>query len=79
MARRKKSKAKKRTQKAEESDQKVPRTMLFSRGKLNPVLRRLQHDLKRLLLPHTAARLKVGNASGLFSDVFSVASHNLTH
>lgn len=60
MGRRKKSK--KKPQKSEQDDQKVPRTMLFSRGKLNPLLRRLQQDLRRMLLPHTAAKLKVSTA-----------------
>lgn len=38
---------------------KIPKSFVFSRGKLPGVLRQLQMDLRKLMLPFTALNLKV--------------------
>lgn len=38
---------------------KIPKSFVFSRGKLPGVLRQLQTDLRKLMLPYTALKLKV--------------------
>lgn len=38
---------------------KIPKSFVFSRGKLPPPLKHLQADLRKLMLPHTALNLKV--------------------
>lgn len=38
---------------------KIPRSFVFSRGKLPGSLRQLQMDLRKLMLPYTALKLKV--------------------
>ncbi|CAM6111372.1 unnamed protein product [Calypogeia fissa] len=40
------------------SGEKVPKSFVFARGKLPLLLRQLQHDLRQVMLPHTALRLK---------------------
>ncbi|CAI9105426.1 OLC1v1004344C1 [Oldenlandia corymbosa var. corymbosa] len=37
---------------------KIPKSFVFSRGKLPPPLRQLQMDLRKLMLPYTALKLK---------------------
>ncbi|KAF9606158.1 hypothetical protein IFM89_023251 [Coptis chinensis] len=37
---------------------KIPKSFVFSRGKLPGSLRQLQNDLRKLMLPHTALKLK---------------------
>lgn len=39
--------------------QKIPKSFVFSRGKLPGPLRDLELDLRKLMLPHTALKLKV--------------------
>lgn len=38
---------------------KIPKSFVFSRGKLPASLRHLEMDLRKLMLPHTALKLKV--------------------
>ena len=38
---------------------KIPKSFVFSRGKLPGPLRQLQMDLRKLMLPYTALNLKV--------------------
>lgn len=38
---------------------KIPKSFVFSRGKLPSSLRQLQMDLRKLMLPFTALKLKV--------------------
>lgn len=38
--------------------EKVPRSFVIARGKIPPLLRHLQHDLRKLMRPHTAIHLK---------------------
>lgn len=38
---------------------KIPKSFVFSRGKLPGSLRQLQMDLRKLMLPYTALKLKV--------------------
>lgn len=38
---------------------KLPKSFVFSRGKLPGVLRQLQMDMRKLMLPYTALKLKV--------------------
>eukprot|EP00250_Pteridium_aquilinum_P028195 c36743_g1_i1 orf=587-1993(-) len=52
---------KKRTQNPLQSEgetEKVPRSFVIARRKLPPLLRQLHHDLRKLMLPHTALHLK---------------------
>lgn len=37
----------------------IPRSFVFSRGKLPGSLKQLQADLRKLMLPYTALKLKV--------------------
>lgn len=39
--------------------EKVPKSIVFGRGKLPGHLKQLEHDLRKLMLPHTALKLKV--------------------
>ena len=38
---------------------KIPKSFVFSRGKLPSTLRHLQQDLRKVMLPYTALNLKV--------------------
>ncbi|KAF6177117.1 hypothetical protein GIB67_005105 [Kingdonia uniflora] len=38
---------------------KIPKSFVFSRGKLPGPLKELQKDLRKLMSPHTASNLKV--------------------
>lgn len=38
---------------------KIPKSFVFARGKLPGLLRQLQMDLRKLMLPFTALKLKV--------------------
>lgn len=38
---------------------KIPKSFVFARGKLPGSLRQLQMDLRKLMLPYTALKLKV--------------------
>ncbi len=38
---------------------KVPKSFVFSRGKLPPLLRNLEKDLRKVMMPHTALKLRV--------------------
>lgn len=38
---------------------KIPKSFVFSRGKMPGSLRQLQMDLRKLMLPYTALKLKV--------------------
>lgn len=38
---------------------KIPKSFVFSRGKLPSSLRHLEMDLRKLMLPYTALKLKV--------------------
>lgn len=52
---------KKRTQNPLQSEgevEKVPRSFVIAKRKLPPLLRQLHHDLRKLMLPHTALHLK---------------------
>jgi len=37
---------------------KVPRSMVFSRGHIGRTLRRLEADVRKMMMPHTAVKLK---------------------
>ncbi|OAE22687.1 hypothetical protein AXG93_2675s1200 [Marchantia polymorpha subsp. ruderalis] len=39
--------------------EKVPKSFVLSRGKLPQILRNLQHDLRQVMMPHTASKLRV--------------------
>ena len=39
--------------------ERIPKSFVFSRGKLPSTLRHLQQDLRKLMLPYTALKLKV--------------------
>lgn len=41
------------------SGSKIPKSLVFSRGKLPGPLKQLQMDLRKLMLPYTALKLKV--------------------
>uniref|UniRef100_A0A2P2JUA0 Brix domain-containing protein n=2 Tax=Rhizophora mucronata TaxID=61149 RepID=A0A2P2JUA0_RHIMU len=51
---------------------KVPKSFVFSRGKLPGPLRQLQMDLRKLMLPHTALKLKEKKRNNL-KDFLNVA------
>ncbi|CAI5968711.1 unnamed protein product [Closterium sp. NIES-65] len=91
MARRKTKESKRRAAQAgkeEEAaaqmapDEKVPRTMMFARGKVNILLKRLVQDMRKMLLPFTALKLKVrcrANArSSRFSRLCPLSPHSLS-
>jgi hypothetical protein len=40
-------------------EDKVPKSFVLGRGKLPPPLQNLRHDLRKLMMPHTAMNLKV--------------------
>lgn len=44
--------------KSEGEGEKVPRSFVIAKRKLPPLLRQLHHDLRKLMLPHTALHLK---------------------
>jgi len=47
-----------RTHKEEEEDENVPSTFVFKRGKIGVYLRELQKDLRNVMYPYTALKLK---------------------
>ncbi|XP_059629134.1 peter Pan-like protein isoform X1 [Cornus florida] len=51
---------------------KIPKSFVFSRGKLPSALRQLQMDLRKLMLPHTALKLKEKKRNNL-KDFLNVA------
>ena len=51
--------AKKQTNVDHVTGEKIPKSFVFSRGKLPGSLRQLQMDLRKLMLPYTALNLKV--------------------
>ncbi|PSR89512.1 Peter Pan-like protein [Actinidia chinensis var. chinensis] len=51
---------------------KIPKSFVFSRGKLPGALRQLQMDLRKLMLPHTALKLKEKKRNNL-KDFLNVA------
>lgn len=51
---------------------KIPKSFVFSRGKLPPPLKHLQADLRKLMLPHTALNLKEKKRNNL-KDFLNVA------
>ncbi|XP_043698519.1 peter Pan-like protein [Telopea speciosissima] len=51
---------------------KIPKSFVFSRGKLPSSLRKLQMDLRKLMLPHTALKLKEKKQNNL-KDFLNVA------
>ncbi|XP_059623140.1 peter Pan-like protein isoform X3 [Cornus florida] len=51
---------------------KIPKSFVFSRGKLPSALRQLQMDLRKLMLPHTALKLKEKKRNNL-RDFLNVA------
>lgn len=53
---------------------KIPRSFVFSRVKLPGSLRQLQADLRKLMLPYTALKLKVSKTT----FVFCTCLHSLT-
>jgi ribosome biogenesis protein SSF1/2 len=46
--------------------ERIPKSFVFSRGKLPSTLRHLQQDLRKLMLPYTALKLKVHIPDPLF-------------
>lgn len=54
----KKNKNPNRAGAAGEEGAKVPRSMVFSRGSIGRTLRRLEADVRKMMMPHTAAKLK---------------------
>lgn len=38
---------------------KIPKSFVFSRGKLPALLRNLEKDLRKVMMPHTALNLRV--------------------
>ncbi|KAL5219504.1 hypothetical protein ABZP36_020188 [Zizania latifolia] len=51
---------------------KIPKSFVFSRGKIPPTLRHLQQDLRKLMLPYTALKLKEKKRNNL-KDFLNVA------
>lgn len=51
---------------------KIPKSFVFSRGKLPGPLKQLQLDLRKLMLPYTALKLKVMIVSLLFCFLLCV-------
>lgn len=54
--------------------EKIPHSIVFSRGKLPGSLKQLQMDLRKLMLPYTAVNLKV--SSGTLFTFFSKSLPN---
>ncbi|GAB4829916.1 hypothetical protein Ancab_019562 [Ancistrocladus abbreviatus] len=52
--------------------EKIPKSFVFSRAKLPPSLRQLEMDLRKLMLPHTALKLKEKKRNSL-KDFLNVA------
>lgn len=52
--------------------EKIPKSIVFSRGKLPGPLRQLQMDLRKLMLPHTALKLKEKKRNNI-KDFLNVA------
>ncbi|KAJ0979797.1 hypothetical protein J5N97_015271 [Dioscorea zingiberensis] len=52
--------------------EKVPKSIVFSRGKLPGPLKQLEHDLRKLMLPHTALKLKEKKRNNL-KDFLNIA------
>jgi ribosome biogenesis protein SSF1/2 len=67
-----KSKSRKRTHVAEEEDSTIPRTFVFSRGKLSKPAQDLCDDVREMMQPYTATNLKV-RPSNRLKDIISVA------
>ncbi|KAH9320526.1 hypothetical protein KI387_015165, partial [Taxus chinensis] len=59
--------------------EKVPKSFVISRGKLPPLLRQLQMDLRKLMLPHTALNLKEKRKNTLKDFVHVAAPLGVTH
>eukprot|EP00244_Chara_vulgaris_P009917 TRINITY_DN4367_c0_g1_i6.p1 TRINITY_DN4367_c0_g1~~TRINITY_DN4367_c0_g1_i6.p1 ORF type:complete len:483 (+),score=105.75 TRINITY_DN4367_c0_g1_i6:59-1450(+) len=56
----------------EQPGKKLPKSFVLSRGKVGPVLRTLERDLRRLMLPNTALRLKESSRNNI-KDFLQVA------
>ncbi|KAH7676613.1 ribosome biogenesis protein SSF1/2 protein [Dioscorea alata] len=52
--------------------EKVPKSIVFGRGKLPGHLKQLEHDLRKLMLPHTALKLKEKKRNNL-KDFLNIA------
>ncbi|GLJ12761.1 hypothetical protein SUGI_0197250 [Cryptomeria japonica] len=59
--------------------EKVPKSFVISRGKLPPLLKQLQMDLRKLMLPHTALNLKEKRKNTLKDFVHVAAPLGVTH
>eukprot|EP01018_Ginkgo_biloba_P038109 Gb_33229 [translate_table: standard] len=59
--------------------EKVPKSFVISRGKLPPLLRQLQLDLRKLMLPHTALNLKEKKKNTLRDFVHVAGPLGVTH
>ncbi|XP_062204006.1 peter Pan-like protein [Phragmites australis] len=57
----------------------IPKSFVFSRGKLPPTLRHLQQDLRKLMLPYTALNLKEKKRNSLKDFVNVAGPLGVTH
>eukprot|EP00249_Psilotum_nudum_P013954 c24595_g1_i1 orf=223-1686(+) len=64
---------------ATQAAEKVPKSFVVSRGKLPPLLRQLQHDLRKLMLPHTALHLKEKKRNTLKDFIHVAGPLGVTH
>ncbi|GJP78209.1 hypothetical protein CLOP_g8541 [Closterium sp. NIES-67] len=60
-------------------DEKVPRTMMFARGKINILLKRLVQDMRKMLLPFTALKLKESRRNNLKDFLHVAGPLGVTH
>ncbi|CAI5484909.1 unnamed protein product [Closterium sp. Yama58-4] len=60
-------------------DEKVPRTMMFARGKVNILLKRLVQDMRKMLLPFTALKLKESRKNTLKDFLHVAGPLGVTH
>lgn len=58
---------------------KIPKSFVFSRGKLPGPLKQLQMDLRKLMLPYTALKLKETKRNNLRDFVTLASGMNVTH
>lgn len=66
-------------QSREKESEKVPKSFVISRGKLPPLLKQLQMDIRKLMLPHTALNLKEKRKNTLKDFVHVAAPLGVTH
>jgi hypothetical protein len=60
-------------------EDKVPKSFVLGRGKLPPPLQNLRHDLRKLMMPHTAMNLKESNKNTMRDFVHVASPLGVTH